>query len=98
MIGLPDLQPHVEARAYIRAHANVRGQPHDVIVLGCRGERVFLTWWTDMRRHIGWVPAADVERRDQLPQHAPASTVAGSSRRPARIEFLERPPRRLPLL
>lgn len=59
----PDLQPYVAARDYIRAHANVRGQQYDVIVLGSRGERVYLSWRPDMGRHLGWVPAADGERQ-----------------------------------
>lgn len=59
---MSDLQPYVEARDYIRAQANVRGQHYDVIVLGWRGDRVFLTWRTDMGRHLGWVPASDVQR------------------------------------
>ena len=56
------LAPYVEAREYIRAHANVRGQQYDVIVFGWRGERVYLTWRTDMGRHLGSAAAADVNR------------------------------------
>lgn len=59
---MPDLQPYVEARDYIRAQANVRGQDYDVIVLGWRGDRVYLSWQTEMGRHLGWVPAAEVQR------------------------------------
>ena len=60
---MPDLQPYVEAQHHLRAHARVRGQEHDVVVLGWRADRVFLTWRTDMGRHLGWVPAADVTRQ-----------------------------------
>ena len=31
--------------------------------LGWRGDRVYITWKTDMGNHLSWVPAADVERR-----------------------------------
>lgn len=58
-----DLQPYIEAKDYVPARANVRGQHHDVIVLGWRGERAYLTWRSDMGKHLGWVPAANVERR-----------------------------------
>ena len=59
---MPDLQPYVEARDHIRARATVRGQSVDGVVLGWRGDRVYLTWKSDMGKHLGWVPAADVER------------------------------------
>ena len=55
------LAPYVEAHDFIRARANVRGQQCDVIVLGWRGQRVYLSWRTDMGRHLGRVQAADVE-------------------------------------
>ncbi len=41
-------QPYVEAKDYIRVRALVRGQQYDVIVLRWRGDRVYLTWRTDM--------------------------------------------------
>lgn len=59
-----DLQPYVQAQDHIRAHARVRGRDCDVVVLGWRGDRVYLTWRTDMGRHLGWVPATDVTRRE----------------------------------
>ena len=58
-----DLPPYVEAKDYICARAWVRGYQHDAVVLGWRGERVYLTWKTDMGNHLGWVPADAVERR-----------------------------------
>ncbi len=51
---------------YIRAHARVRGQKYDVIVLGWRGDRVYLSWRTDMGTHLGWVPATDVLRASNI--------------------------------
>jgi len=59
---VPDQQPYVEAKEYIRVRAWVRGFEVDAVVLGWRGDRVYLSWRTDMGRHLGWVPAADVER------------------------------------
>jgi hypothetical protein len=60
---MPDLPPYVEARDYIRVRAFIRGASHDAVVLGWRGDRVYLTWRSDMGKHLGWVPAADVQRR-----------------------------------
>jgi len=51
---MPDLPPYVQAKDYIRARACVRGQEHDVVVLGWRGQRVYLSWRSDMGRHLGW--------------------------------------------
>ncbi len=58
-----DQPPYVEAKKYIRVRVTVRGQHVAGVVLGWRGERVHLTWKTDMGNHLGWVAAADVERR-----------------------------------
>ena len=62
---MPDLPPYVEAKDHIRVHATVRGQAVDdaAVVLGWRGDRVYLTWRSEMGKHLGWVPAADVQRR-----------------------------------
>jgi len=57
-----DLPPYVEAKEHIRVRAWVRGFQVDAEVLGWRGDRVYLTWRSDLGRHLGWVPAADVER------------------------------------
>ncbi len=59
---MPDLPPYVEAVEYLRVRAEVRGTRCDGVVLGWRGDRVYLTWKTDMGNHLGWVPARDVER------------------------------------
>ncbi len=59
--------PYVEAKVPIRGRARVRGEEHDVVVLGWRGERVYLRWRTDMGNHLGWVPAADVRRTGVAP-------------------------------
>ncbi len=56
-------QPYVEAKDYIPVRALLRGEHFDGVVLGWRGERVYITWRTDMGKHLGWVPAADVKRR-----------------------------------
>ncbi len=60
---MPDLPPYVEAREHLPVRATVRGQLVDAVVLGWRGDRVYLTWRSHMGKHLGWVPAADVERR-----------------------------------
>jgi hypothetical protein len=53
---------YAEAKDYIRARAWVRGFCVDAVVLGWSGTMVYLTWRSDMGAHLGWVPAADVER------------------------------------
>ncbi len=55
--------PYVEAMDYIRVRALVRGQHVDGVVLGWRGDRVYVTWRSDMGDHLGCVSAANVERR-----------------------------------
>jgi hypothetical protein len=60
---MPDLPPYVEARDLLLVRALVRGERHDGRVLGWRGHRVYLTWSLGPGlNHLGWVPAADVER------------------------------------
>lgn len=56
------LPPYVEAKAYLPVRAWVRGFQADAVALGWRGDRVYLTWKSDMGRHLGWAPAADVQR------------------------------------
>ena len=58
--------PYVPAAAPVPVCAVVRGERQDdARVLGWRGERVYLSWRTGPGlNHLGWVPAADVERRD----------------------------------
>ena len=57
-----DLPPYVEAREHLPVRAWVRGSETDAVVLGWRGDRVYLTWKSDAGRHLGWVLAADVKR------------------------------------
>ncbi len=59
---MPDLPPYVETRDYVRVRAFIRGFQHDAVVLGWRGDRVYLRWRGETGTHLGWVPAADVER------------------------------------
>jgi hypothetical protein len=40
---MPDLQPYVEAREYIRVRALIRGTRHDAVVIGWCHDRVYLT-------------------------------------------------------
>lgn len=56
------LPPYVEAKDHLRVRALVRGRQVAGVVLGWRGDRVYLTWRTDMGNHLGWVPATAVER------------------------------------
>ncbi len=55
---MPDLPPYVEATQHLPVRAFVRGFQRDAVVLGWRGERVYVTWRTDMGNHLGRVPAA----------------------------------------
>jgi hypothetical protein len=59
---MPEFGTYVEARDHIRARAWVRGFRVDAVVLGWSGTMAYLTWRSDMGAHLGWVPAADVER------------------------------------
>jgi hypothetical protein len=78
---MPDLPPYVAAKDDIRARASVRGQQYDSIVLGRRGDRIYLTWRIDMGEHLEWVPAADVRRPIGGPAHV---LIHIPSRRPVR--------------
>lgn len=52
--------PYVEAKGCIRVRATVRGQAvEDAVVLGWRGDRVYLTWRSDISKHLR-AAAADV--------------------------------------
>ncbi len=64
---MPSLPPYVEAREHLPVRATIRGARHDAVVLGWRGDRVYLTWKTDIGKHLGSVPAADVERVERRP-------------------------------
>ena len=66
-----DLPPYVEATTYLPVYAEVRAQRVEGRVLGWRGDRVFLTWRSDLGNHLGWVPAAVVERRQHTYMAAP---------------------------
>ncbi len=57
------LPPYVEAKDHLPVRALVRGEQVAGVVLGWRGDRVYLSWRTDMGNHLGWVPAEAVERR-----------------------------------
>ncbi len=47
---MPDVPPYVEARGRMPVRAVIRGSRHDAVVLGWRGDRVYLpcapTWAT----------------------------------------------------
>ncbi len=60
-------QPYVPATEHLAVMATIRGQKHSAVVLGWRGDRVCLTWRTDLGSHLGWVAAADVERLEVHP-------------------------------
>jgi hypothetical protein len=55
--GLP---PYIEAPQPVAVRALVRGTQREAWVLGWRGDRVYLQ--CEAGNHLGWVPAADVER------------------------------------
>ena len=74
---MPQLPPYVVAVDYVRVTAWVRGFPVEGVVLGWRGDRVYLTWKTEMGSHLGWLPAADVQRLDTRPPTAPDAPPAG---------------------
>lgn len=57
------LPPYVEAKGHLPVRAWVRGFQHDGVVLGCRGNRVHLSWRSDKGTRLGWVPIVDVKRR-----------------------------------
>ncbi len=59
---MPDLPPYVQVTEHMQVHAVVRGTRHDAVVLGRRGDRVYLTWKSTLGNHLGWVPAADIRR------------------------------------
>ena len=59
---MADLPPYVEAKEHIHVRAWVRGFEVDAVVLGWTGDHVYLTWKSELGRHLGWVPAAGVER------------------------------------
>lgn len=61
---MSDLPPYVKAATYLPVSAEVRGRRVEGRVLGWRGERVFLTWRSELGNHLGWVPASVVERRE----------------------------------
>jgi hypothetical protein len=56
------LPPYTQAPEWVAVRALVRGEQRDAWVIGWRGERVYLQWRTEAGSHLGWVPAADVER------------------------------------
>jgi hypothetical protein len=56
------LPPYMQAPEWVAVRVLVRGERRDAWVLGWRGHRVYLRWKTEAGNHLGWVPAADVER------------------------------------
>jgi hypothetical protein len=70
---VPDLPPYVEATTYLPVYAVVRGAPVEGVVLGWRGDRVYLTWRGELGNHLGWVPAAAVQRRQHTYMAVPRS-------------------------
>ena len=60
-------QPYVPAKQHLQVTATIRGHEHSAVVLGWRGDRVYLTWRTDLGNHLGWVSAADVQRLEAHP-------------------------------
>lgn len=54
--------PYTEAPEPVAVRALVRGERREAWVIGWRADRVYLRWRTDAGNHLGWVPAADVER------------------------------------
>jgi len=59
--------PYVRAADYVPVRAVIRGVQHDGVVLGWRGDRIYVTWRTGMGNHLGWVPATAVERARTSP-------------------------------
>ncbi len=59
---MPDLPPYVQAVEHLPVRAFVRGFQHDAVVLGWCATQVYLRWKSEMGNHLGWLPAADVER------------------------------------
>ena len=56
-------EPYVKADHEIPVRIRTRdGSIRDGWALGWRGDRVDVRWRTEMGNHLGWVPAADVER------------------------------------
>lgn len=60
---MPDLPPYVGATEHLPVHAVIRAARHVAVVLGWRGDRVYLTWKADVGNHLGSVLAADVDLR-----------------------------------
>ncbi|MCU1437954.1 MAG: hypothetical protein JWP66_1041 [Naasia sp.] len=56
------LPPSTAATQPVAVRALVRRELRDGLVLGWRGDRVYLRWRTEAWNHLGWVPASDVER------------------------------------
>jgi hypothetical protein len=52
---MPDLPPYVGATEHLPVHAVIRAARHVAVVLGWRGDRVYLNWHTKMGKHLSWV-------------------------------------------
>lgn len=61
------LPPYVPADPPVPVTAMVRGERREGVVLGWRGDRVYLRWTAGPGlNHLTWVMAADVERLDGI--------------------------------
>jgi hypothetical protein len=67
-----DLPPYVEATIHLPIYAEVHGKRVEGRALGRRADRVFLSWRSDLSAHLGWVPAAVIERRQHTYLSPPA--------------------------
>jgi hypothetical protein len=77
----------VEAKDFIPVRALVRGQQVEGIVLGWRGDRVYLRWRSDLGQTTGPVPATDV-KRIQGAVAPPGNAAPGLAERTATCEFV----------
>jgi hypothetical protein len=60
---MQQLEPYVKADPEVPVRVcTYDGTVRDGWAVGWRGDRVDDRWRTEMGNHVGWVPAADVER------------------------------------
>lgn len=85
---MPSSHPsYVEAKEHLRVLAWMRGFPVEAVALGWTGDRVHIRWSDGPGlNHLGWVPAADVER-----QKPPDAAAPRPSRRMRAGRFLRLP-------
>lgn len=58
------LPPYVPAAVEVVVRVKIADEWREGVVLGWRGERVYVRYRTERGGHLTWVPAADVERVD----------------------------------